>query len=285
MPDFPIIDAHVHLYDIDGLSYGWLADVPAINRTHLIDDFDTARGHVDIEAFVFAEVAVDPGLHLREAAFAQELADADPRLAGMVAHVPVERGRAIEADLARLKTHATLRGIRRLIETEHNPGICLEPGFIEGVRLLPEHGLSFDICVKHWGMTYAIELVRRCPDVSFILDHIGKPDIGHGLRKPWWGQMRVLAGFPNVVVKLSGVVTEADRGNWKRGDLAPYIAHTIDCFGFDRVMFGSDWPVSTQTHAYPDWPAIIDEVIAGASETERRQLYRETANRTYRLGV
>jgi len=284
MPDFPIIDAHVHLYDIEGLSYGWLGNVPLINRTHLMANFDKARGGIDIEALVFVEVAVDPGLHLDEAAFVQEIANDEPRLAGMVAHVPVENGRAIAADLETLKSHGTLRGVRRLIETEHNPGICLEPGFIEGVRLLPEYGLSFDLCVKHWGMTYAIELVRRCPDVSFILDHIGKPDIKNGLRKPWWGQMRILAGFPNVVVKLSGVVTEADHTNWKRQDLTPYIAHTIDCFGFDRVMFGSDWTVSEQTHAYPDWPAIIDEIIAGASEAEKRQLYRDTANRVYRLG-
>jgi len=285
VPDFPIIDTHVHLYDIERLSYSWMQMIPSINKTTLVADYDKACGAVDVEAFVFAEVAVDAGLHLEEAAFVQGMADAAPRLAGMVAHAPVEKGLAVAADLEALKAHATLRGIRRLIEIEHNPSICLEPDFLDGVRLLPKYDLSFDICIKHWAMAYAIELVRRCPDVSFVLDHIGKPDIRNGLKDPWWGQMRELAKLPNVVVKVSGVVTEADHENWVPSDVTPYIAHVIECFGFDRVMFGSDWTVSTQTHSYPEWPAIIDDVIAGASKSEARKLYRETANRVYRLGL
>jgi L-fuconolactonase len=283
VPGFPIVDSHVHLYDVQRFRYGWLSSVPKINRTYLLGDFDKARGPVAIEKLVFAEVAIDPGLHLEEAAFIQKLADSDKRLAGMVAHAPMEKGKAVESDIIALKKNATLRGIRRLIETERDPGFCLEAGFIEAVKLLPKHDLSFDICIKHWAMAYAIELVRRCPEVSFILDHIGKPDIGHGLREPWWGQMRELARLPNVVVKISGVITEADKQNWKPEQVKPYVAHVIDCFGFDRVMYGSDWTVSELTHAYPRWVEIIDEVIAGASESEQRKLYRDTATRTYRL--
>src|ERR1700690_3405851 len=102
MPDFPIIDSHVHLYDVARLSYGWLAGVPKIARTHLLRDFDAARGNVQVDGIVFAEVWVDPGLHLQEAAFVQELADADFRLCGMVAHAPVEKGAAVAHDLSRL---------------------------------------------------------------------------------------------------------------------------------------------------------------------------------------
>ncbi len=283
MPEFPIIDSHVHLYDIARLRYGWLNRVPSINRTYLLADFDTARGAVEVEKIVFAEVAVDPGLHLQEAAFVQEMADADKRLAGMVAHAPVENGAAVEQDLAALAKFGTLRGIRRLMETELDQGFALQPAFLEGVRRVGQHGLSFDICVKHWGMVFAIELARRCPQVQFVLDHIGKPGIRHGLREPWWGQMRELAALPNVVVKISGVITEADHAAWTPAQVKPYIAHAIDCFGFDRCMYGSDWTVSEQTHRYPTWVQIIDEVIAGASLGERRNLYRDTAARIYRL--
>ena len=236
-----------------------------------------------VDKIVFAEVAVDPGLHLDEAAFVQAMADADPRLCGMVAHLPVEKGAAIEPDLIALKRNASLRGIRRLIETEPNPSFCLEPDFIAGVKLVGRHGLSFDICVKHWALVFAIELARRCPDVSFVLDHIGKPGIKHGLREPWWGQMRELAKLPNVVCKISGAITEADHSAWAKEQVKPYVAHAIDCFGFDRVMYGSDWTVSELTHGYPTWVEILDEVVAGASGTERRKLYRDNAIRTYRL--
>jgi L-fuconolactonase len=287
MPAFPIVDSHVHLYDPARLPYGWLARVPKINRRFDLGDFDRCRGAVEVDGIVFAEVAVDPGRHLDEAAWVQALADTDPRLKGMVAHVPLEKGAAAaEADLERLRAFPTFRGVRRLIETEPaDPGFCLEPGFLEAVRLLPRHGLTFDICVKHWQLVFGLELARRCPEVSFVLDHIGKPGIRHGLWEPWKTQMRELAELPNVVaVKVSGVITEADHASWAREQVAPYVEHVIECFGFDRVMYGSDWTVSELTHEYPEWVAILDEVVAGASEGEQRRFWRENAVRTYRLG-
>jgi L-fuconolactonase len=283
MPKFPIVDSHVHLYDVKRFSYSWLGGVPKINRTYLLEDFDKARGAVAVDKIVFAEVAVDPGLHLGEAVFIQELADRDPRLCGIVAHLPLEKGTVIEADIAALKKLRNVRGIRRLIETERNPAFCLEPPFIAALRLLPKHDLTFDICVKHTGMAYVLELVKRCPEVSFVLDHIGKPDIKNALREPWWGQIKELARYPNVVCKVSGVITEADHQKWTVDQVKPYVAHVIESFGFDRVMYGSDWTVSELTHAYPKWVEIVDDVVNGASDRELRKLYRETAIRTYRL--
>jgi L-fuconolactonase len=285
MPAFPITDSHVHLYDPSHLRYSWLKRVPKIDRRYDLTDLDHCRGPVEVDRIVFAEVWVDPGLHIEEAAWVQRLADADPRLCGMVAHAPLEKGAAVEADLEQLKRFPILRGIRRLIEIEADPSFCLEPGFLEGLTLLPRHGLTFDICVKHWALTFGVELVRRCPDVQFVLDHIGKPGIRQGISEPWKSQIAELARMPNVVVKISGVITEADHRSWTREQVRPYVAHVIDCFGFDRVMFGSDWTVSELTHQYPEWVAIVDEVIAGASEAEARKLYRGTAERVYRLGA
>jgi L-fuconolactonase len=283
MPNFPIIDTHVHLYDIERLRYAWLARAPRINRTYKLAEFDAARDGVAVEKLVFAEVWVDPGLHIREAEFVQELADADPRLAAMVAHAPVEKGRAVEEDLTALARFPTLRGIRRLIEIEPDPSIALEPDFVEGVRAVGRAGLTFDICVKHWGMVFAIELARRCPEVQFVLDHIGKPGIRQGLREPWWSQIAEIARLPNVACKISGVVTEADHAHWTRAQVKPYIERTLEVFGFQRTMFGSDWTVAELALSYPEWVAIVDDVVAGASEAEKRALYRDTATRVYRL--
>ena len=283
MPDFPLIDSHVHLYDVARHRYGWLAGVPAINRTHLLAAFDAATAGVAIEAIVFAEVAVDPGLHLAEAAFVQALADHEPRLRGMVAHAPLERGADVEADLAALAAHPTLRGVRRLLQTESDLEFCLRPEFVEGVRRAGRHGLVVDLCVKHPGLRAATELARRCPDVAFVLDHIGKPGIAAGLREPWWTELRAMAALPNVTCKVSGVITEADHARWTPAEVEPYAAHAIDCFGFERVMFGSDWPVSTLTHQYAEWVAIVDGIVSGASDAEKRALFAETARRVYRL--
>ena len=281
MPAFPIIDSHVHLYDVARLSYGWLASVPRINSSHGMAEFDVARGPVAVEKLVFVEVAVDPGLHLQEAAFVQGLADRDPRIAAMVAHAPVDKGDAVEDDLVALKKNRSLVGIRRLIQGEPDPSVCIAPNFIAGVRRLAAHGLTFDICVRSRQLAEAVEVARRCPDVRFVLDHIGKPDIRNGMIEPWRAQIRELARLPNVVCKVSGVITETDRETWTPATVKPYVEHVLDSFGFDRALFGSDWTVSELTHRYPDWVAILDGIVGTASETEQKAFWRDTAIRTY----
>ena len=119
--------------------------------------------------------------------------------------------------------------------------------------------------------------------MQFVLDHIGKPGIRHGLTEPWKSQIRELSRLPNVVVKVSGVITEADHQHWKKEEVRPYVEHVLECFGFDRCMYGSDWTVSELSHAYPDWVAILDEITAPASEDEKRAFWRDTAISTYGL--
>jgi L-fuconolactonase len=125
--------------------------------------------------------------------------------------------------------------------------------------------------------------MRRCPDVQFIVDHMAKPGIKAGLVEPWKSQMREIARMPHVACKISGAVTEADHRNWTRAQIRPYVEHCIDCFGFDRVMFGSDWPVLEMAGDYPEWLEIAETIVAGASEDEQRKLFRDTAIRLYRL--
>jgi L-fuconolactonase len=284
MPDVPIVDAHVHIYDPTRLDFPWMRDAPRLNRPHLPADFTRLTEDVEVERFVFVEVDAAPGRHLDEARWVSEEAGREPRLSGMVGSIPLERGRGAEADLAAFAELPLARGVRRLIQSHlDEPGWCLRDAFVEGVRLLPEYGLSFDICIHHPQMRDAIELVRRCPDVSFVLDHIGKPGIRAGLREPWWSEMRELAREPNVWCKISGVVTEADHAAWTEEEVAPYVAHAIECFGFGRVMFGGDWPVSELATTYARWVALVDRVTAGSSDDERRKLWRDTAVGFYRL--
>jgi L-fuconolactonase len=283
MPSFPIVDTHVHLYDVDRLSYPWMAGAPAIASTHLVADFDEARGSVEVDTMVFAEVDVAAGRNVDEAAFVAELAASESRLKGMIACARVERGAAVADELDQMQGYKILRGIRRLIQSNPDPEFCIRPEFIEGVRLLPRYDLSFDICIYHHQLPAAIQLVRSCPEVQFVLDHIGKPGIKDGLVEPWKSGIRDLAALPNVVCKVSGVATEADHANWSREQLRPYIEHVIETFGFNRVMFGGDWPVLELAGKYPDWVAILDWIVEGSSDTEKRALYRDTAIRVYRL--
>lgn len=283
MPDFAIVDSHVHLADPKRFGYAWTRNAPSLNRTVLPEHLTKAAAPVKIDQIVFVEVDVDLPQHVDEAAWVQSLAQADPRVKGMVAALPLEKGKAAKADLDKLRQNKILRGIRRLIQNQADPDFCIQPDFIEGLKLLSAHDLVFDICIFHHHLPNAIKMVRQCPEVRFILDHIGKPGIKAGLMDPWRKNLKELAALPNVHCKISGVTTEADHKNWTREQLKPYIAHTIDTFGFDRVMYGGDWHVLELAGTYPQWVEIVDWVVDSATPAEKRKLFRDNAIDFYRL--
>ncbi|HET6620866.1 MAG TPA: amidohydrolase family protein [Dongiaceae bacterium] len=283
MPDFPIVDSHVHLADPQRFGYAWTKNAPSLNRQVLPGHLTEAAAPVRIDRFVFVEVDVDFPQHLAEAEWIAGLAQSEPRLKGMVAALPLERGKAIEPELDALRQHKILRGIRRLIQNQPDPDFCIRPDFIAGLKLLARHDLVFDICIFHHHLPNAIRMVRQCPEVRFVLDHIGKPGIKAGLSDPWRQHMKELAALPNVTCKISGVSTEADHRNWTREQLRPYIIHAIDAFGFDRVMYGGDWHVLELAGTYPQWVDIVDWAVEGASPAEKRKLFRDNAIRDYRL--
>lgn len=282
MPDFPIVDTHLHLWDPQRLRYPWLASVPPLNRPHLLADYRAACADVAVAKMVFLQCECDPAQSRAEAEWVSELARQDPRIRGIVAQAALERGDAIEAELAEFAANPLARGIRRLLQSEDD-AFCLRPDFVRGVQRLPRHGLTFDVCIFHRQLANVIALVRQCPNVRFILDHIGKPDIKAQRLDPWRAELRALAGFDNVWCKLSGLVTEADFAAWTPADLQPYIDHVVDCFGFQRVMFGGDWPVSTQASDYPRWVRTLDHALRGCSPDELHQVYVRNAEAFYRV--
>ena len=283
MPSFPIVDTHLHIWNLDRLRYPWLASVPLLNKNHLIEDYVRACGPVEVAKMVFLQCECDPAQFQLEAEWVAEVAKVDPRIRGIVPWAPLEKGVAAEEELARLAADPLVKGIRRIIQFEPDQNFCLRPDFVRGVRLLPKYGLTFDLCINHTQLANTIALVRQCPQVTFVLDHIAKPDIKAGRLDPWRAELRELAGLPNVWCKLSGLVTEADHARWTPADLRPYIDHTIACFGFDRVMFGGDWPVAAQATDYPRWVDTLDAAVAGASVDEVRKLYVTNAERFYRV--
>ena len=284
MIDFPVIDTHVHLLDTQRFTYSWAKGAPKLGRDWSVADLVASAGSYRIEGLVFVEVDVDMPQYMDEAAWVQSLADRDQRIMGCVACLPMEQGPRLEAEMARLAGMKVMRGVRRLIQNQPDPDFVLKPDFLAAVKLLPKYGLSFDICIFHHQLPNTLELVRRCPEVTFILDHIAKPGIKAGLVEPWKTQIRELAALPNVTCKLSGVTTEADHASWTREQLRPYVDHVIDCFGFDRLMYGGDWPVSELAGVYVDWIGLLDWATAGCSADDRRKLFRETGRRVYRLG-
>lgn len=283
MIDFAITDTHVHLLDTSRFKYSWAAGAPKLGRDWTIHDLEHATKPYMIESMVFVEVDVDYPQHMDEAEWVQQLAQGDSRLKGCVGSLPLEEGPKLEADLERLSEFPVMRGIRRLIQNKSDPEFVLRPDFIAATRLLPKYNFSFDVCIYHHQFGNVIEFIRRCPEVSFILDHIGKPGIKDGLLEPWKRHIRELSQLPNVMCKLSGVTTEADHANWTRDQLRPYIDHVIDSFGFDRIMYGGDWPVAELAGKYTDWIGVLDWATSGCTAEEKRKLFRDNGIRAYRL--
>lgn len=283
MPDFPLVDSHVHFYDTERLSYPWLASAPAIAGSHLPLDFDRTQGAVTVGKIIFVEVDGAPQENLAEARFATGLANTDRRIGGIIARAPLERGMAVAADLAVLARLPLVCGIRRVLQAEPDPEFCLQPDFLAGVRLLAGYGWPFDVCVYHHQLGAVAGLVRRCPEVTFVLDHIGKPAIKTGESADWKRRIDDLARLPNVFCKVSGVITEADPAQWSEAAIRPWIEYAIARFGFDRVMFGGDWPVLELAGTYERWVAALDRILECASAEEQQKFYRDNAIRVYRL--
>jgi L-fuconolactonase len=285
MPLGPIIDSHVHLWDPTRFRMPWLDDNDKIGKPFGLPEFREHSAGIEVEGIVYLQVEVTPPYALLEAKWVADQPNDGPPILGIVPWAPMEDGDRARSFLdAMVAIDPRIKGIRRLYQSEADLDFCIRPDFIRGVQILPEYGLSFDLGVFHQHLKNTITLVQACPDVTFILDHMGKPNIKDGLQDPWRDEIRQLASFPNVVSKLSGIVNESDWDKWTIDDLRPYVEHVIEQFGEDRVMFGGDWPVVLMASTYRRWLETLDNITAGLSDAARRKLWNENARRVYRLG-
>ncbi|HEY5227186.1 MAG TPA: amidohydrolase family protein [Opitutaceae bacterium] len=277
-------DSHVHFWDTSLRSYPWLAEVPTIAAAH-------GPGELAIEAagelpsrVVFVQADCERTAATGEVEWVESLSSRIPRTAGIVAFAPMDAGGATTAALQALARRPLVKGVRHLIQGETDPGFCLSAPFIEGVRECGRLGLSFDICVRHPQLATVTELVARCPGTSFILDHAGKPDLRASLLDSWRSNIRELSRLPNVVCKVSGLVTEAGTAARELERFVPVIGQLLESFGPQRLLFGSDWPVVKLAAPYPVWLGMAKKLLAHLSGSEQALIFNANAARVYRLG-
>ena len=278
-----LVDTHVHFWAPEQLSYPWLAAVPTLNRAFTPDDYRAEALLPGVAKLVFVECGCDRASSLEEARWVSDLAVAEPRLRGIVARAAVEQGPGVRAELTALSRIPRVVGIRRNLENESDPKFCLAPAFIDGVRELIPFDFSFDICVRHQQLPAVVELVRRCPEVRFVLDHCGKPAIRERVFDPWREHIRELAALPNAQCKISGLLTEADLAQWQLPDLRPVVHHVLESFGPERVMLGSDWPVLRLAANHERWLEALEYCTTGLPGGDRDRLYRSNGEAFYRL--
>ena len=275
----PIIDTHLHLIYQDRLRYPWLASTPKLDRDFRLEEYLAEAQGLGVEAALHMEVDVAAEDQAAETAFVTGLGA--PVIAAIAACRPESPDFA--ASLDRLAGNPAVRGLRRILHQSPDE-LGQSPLFAENLRRLTQHDLSFDLCVLARQLPIAIRLARACPDVRFVLDHCGVPDIEAQALDPWRERITQLAALPNVACKISGVVAYAG-ADWTTADLRPYVEHCIQAFGWDRVVWGSDWPVCTLTADLTRWVRATHELTSGCTEQETAQLLSLNAQRIYRLSA
>jgi predicted TIM-barrel fold metal-dependent hydrolase len=278
-----IVDTHQHLWDLYLFHYSWLQSVPNLNRSFRMADYMKAAEGLKVVKSVHLEADVDEPYMLQETEHLLALAErADNPLQGIVACGRPE-SKGFRSYVEKIVGHAKVKGIRRVLHTQPDE-LGQRSIFIENVASLADYGLSFDICVLARQLPIAISMVSRCPGVSFILDHCGVPQVKEKILDPWRAHISEISRFPNVVCKVSGLVAYADPKEWTADDLRPYVEHVISCFGWDRVLFGSDWPVCTLSASFKQWVEALQRITASAGEINQKKLFHDNAIRVYRLG-
>ena len=277
-----IIDTHQHLIYPERLSYSWTRDVPALaDKPFRLEEYRQGAAGTGISETLFMEVAVDGPQMKAEADFFLSLAGKpDSGIVGVVATCRPEREDFpvyLESIL-----HPRLRGLRRVLHTEPDE-LSQSSLFARNVGNLAKHQLTYDLCLRARQLHLGPGLLRQIPGVQVVLDHCGIPNVKDGELDPWRERVRELSKFSNLACKISGVVAYCGPGEVTAAKIRPFVEHCIECFGWERVLFGGDWPVCNLTSSLGQWVGIARELVAAESAERQAAFFAGNAARIYRL--
>jgi len=276
------IDAHQHFWHYNETDYDWIRN----NQRFLRQDY--LPGHLQPylhENGLAGTIAVQARQSIQETEYLLQLAKTNDFIKGIVGWVDLTAGNLLAA---LSKYQSQLAGVRHVIHDEPEIDFMLQADFCRGIGMLDDFGYTYDLLIRPEQFNSSLKLIDRFPNQQFVIDHIAKPDIASGEIEPWKSGMIKLAERENVYCKLSGMVTEANYLTWSEeevplNDFAPYIDVTLDSFGAERLMFGSDWPVCTLAATYDEVYDIVNEYIFKLSPDEQANIMGETATRFYQL--
>lgn len=273
------IDAHHHLWRYRAANFPWIGEnMGALKRDFLPDDLVPQLDGAGIHATVVVQACQS----LDETEWLLSVAKDSKFIKGVVGWAPIA-GPAFPECLERLRTHASLKGLRHIIQDEPDPRFMQREDFNRGVSALAGTGLVYDLLVFEKQLPSALEFVDRHSRQIFVLDHIGKPRIKDAQMEPWRSHISEMARRKNVYCKLSGVVTEAHWSNWSVDDLRPYLDAVFEAFGPSRLMAGSDWPVCLLATGYGAWFETLNKFTGALSESERELIFGSVAADVYHL--
>jgi len=282
-----MIDTHQHLIYPDEFGYSWTKDFPSLQGKFHLEDYQIASVDCEVEGTIFMEVDVDEGESPKEAAFFNQLAS-DPanKILGIIASARPEQDR-FEQQLDKI-TSNSLKGIRRVLHTQPD-ALSQTSSFRQNIELLGKRNLCFDICVLQKQLQIALDLAQSCPNVRFVLDHCGVPDISShdSVKSESWLQWKAgiyaLSAQPNVACKFSGITAYTTPEQRTAEGLRPYLTEILENFGSKRIVWGGDWPVCNMADGLQRWCQLTDALLAELSEDEQQNILNSNARQLYRL--
>lgn len=277
------IDAHQHFWQLSKpFEYGWLNDpkLAAINRDYLPADL---KPHLE-KCGVSGSIFVQTQHNLAENDWILQLCQENDFLLGLVGWVDLSSPDC-ERQLLEARQNAKFLGVRHVVQDEPDDNFLIRPDILRGLSILEKHGVPFDVLIYVKHLKHVPTLARKLPNLKMVINHLAKPQIAKNEFQAWHNDFVACARFENVYCKLSGMVTEADRRQWKPADLIPYIETAIEAFTPSRLMYGSDWPVCELAATYEQVHDALASNINLLSISEQAAIFAGTARQFYQPPV
>jgi L-fuconolactonase len=275
-----VIDSHQHFWDLSRFEYPWMSGsgLEPLRRNYLPGDLAPLLRPAGIDRTIFVQARHS----LEETRWVLDLTAGHEFLAGVVGWVDLT-SEACGDQLAEHRGRPGFLGVRHIVHDEPDDDWVVREDVLRGLGVLERHDIPFDLLFRPQHLRHIPTLVRRRPGLRMVIDHLAKPPIKDGGPDGWREDLQAAARFPNIYCKLSGMVTEADWASWRPRDFEPYVQVALEAFGPERLMFGSDWPVSTLCASYEQVAAALHEALGPIGADERAQVFGRTAERFYGL--
>ena len=275
------IDAHQHFWIYNSIRDAWIDDnMKILQRNFLPEDLEPVLKQASIDG----TIAVQADQSENETNFLLDLAEKNKWILGVVGWIDL-MAPDIEKRLENISGCKKLKGFRHIVQAEPDDNFMLNEKFQRGISLLKNYNFTFDILIYPPQLPAAIKLTEKHYEQKFVLDHIAKPLIRKKEFEPWASDIKELAENPNVYCKISGVITEADHKNWKLQDIYPYLDIVSEAFGYDRLLFGSDWPVCLLAGFYEKVFNLIREYTKNFSEENKEKILGENTISFYNINI
>lgn len=273
-----VLDSHVHFWKYHPVKNEWITDdMKVIQKDFLPDDVGSIFKTHKIDGCI----AVQASQSEDETNFLLELASENTLIKGVVGWIDLSSAQ-VEERLDYFSSFSLLKGFRHIVQAEP-PGFLSRKEFMHGIKSLHKYDFTYDILISENQLQEAAALINQFTQQHFVIDHIAKPNIKHGLFENWKKNMMVFAQKENVFCKISGMVTEADLKNWKNDDFIKYIDTALEIFGTKRIMFGSDWPVCLLAASYYQQLSIVKNYFSSFSKNEQEMFFGGNAATFYRI--